>query len=120
MSKKYGFSPFVFLLDVGEGDDVSGNGSGQSGVKPFPCDFDHWLTTFKKDYNNDGAYEWTDYEQWWLDNSFTFEAWKEINPGVPFPGDGGSDPAPIPGDGGESGGDAVSDAISEMMGDIPG
>ncbi len=124
MSKKYSFSPFVFLLDVGGDDDVSGGGSGQSGVHPLgpvACNFDFWLKNFATDYDGDG-YDMEDFGQWWTENGFTMDAWNEYNPGVPFPGGGGSEPSPVPGgdEGGEAGGDAVSEAISEMMGDIPG
>lgn len=118
MSKKYGFSPFVFLLDVGGDEEESGGGSGQSGVRPSPCTYNVWLKCFAKDYDDNG-YDTTDFAKWWQENSFSIDAWNELNPDIPFPF--GTEPDPIPGgDEGGEGGDAVSDAISEMMGDIPG
>lgn len=95
MAKRYGFNPFVILggMDIPEDDPVSGGGSGQSGVKVYPCSYSDWLERWPADLVGPAGIDFEDYRQWWINNGFSEEAWAAYNTGPLNPGDN-SDPLP--------------------------
>ena len=91
MAKKNIFAPgILFTMPTPEPTTVTGGETGQSGYKPFACDFSDWLNLFAVDKDGDGDMDRDDYKLWFQalfadDPEEGQEAWALYNEGNLFP-----------------------------------
>ena len=84
MAKKNIFAPgILFTMPTPEPTTVTGGETGQSGYKPYACNYSDWLNLFAQDYNGNG-YDNDDYIHWFY---VTFddeaaELWNMVNGGT--------------------------------------
>lgn len=95
MAKKFTFAPGILLtIPDPSPTTVVGGGTGQSTPDDVvvACSFDHWMSEYAIDSDNDGDIDFDDYRKWFKE-SFPDE-WDDlwgmfndvsITPGDPFP-----------------------------------
>lgn len=58
------------IPDSGSSGTIIGHGSAQTGIDPYPCDFEEWLTMFAGGYDGDGNGDPDTYDDWlfWMES----------------------------------------------------
>lgn len=75
MAKRRFVTPVILsgglIPDSGSSGTIIGHGSAQTGIDPYPCDYEEWLTMFAGDYDGNEDGEPDTYEDWqyWMNSN---------------------------------------------------
>ena len=75
MAKRKFVTPVILagglIPDSGSSGTIIGEGSAQSGIKPYTCGYEEWLIMFAGGYDGDGDTEPDTYDDWliWMESN---------------------------------------------------